>query len=61
MEYFIPFSRVYLLIHILCLLIILVNFALQKQQLDFIEWVIIITNAPTIVLVSVVSFIFKGE
>ena len=61
MNYFSVAIHSYLYIHLFCMILVLLSFILQKEQPDFIDWMLIIFIAPGIIISLIVAIILKEK
>lgn len=61
MDYFSMVIHSYLSIHLFCMILVLLSFMVQKEQLDFIDWMLIIFMSPGIIICLIVAIILKEK
>lgn len=61
MDYFSVCIHSYLSIHFFCMILVLLSFIVQKEQPDFIDWMLIIFMAPGIIISLIVAIILKEK
>lgn len=61
MDYFSMAIHSYLSIHLFCMILVLLSFIVQKEQPDFIDWMLIIFMSPGIIISLIVAIILKEK